>query len=89
MDGNVKAQGSLQQEVIEQIPPHKFFLIGNANEWMERARSKPIQKKLVGDLWYENEATVMFAETNAGKSIFAVQIADDPESPTSRGMFDV
>lgn len=76
MDGNVKAQGSLQQEVIEQIPPHKFFLIGNANEWMERARSKPIQKKLVGDLWYENEATVMFAETNAGKSIFAVQIAD-------------
>ena len=43
---------------------------------MERARSKPIQKKLVGDLWYENEATVMFAETNAGKSIFAVQIAD-------------
>lgn len=32
MDGNAKAQGSLQQEVIEQIPPHKFFLIGNANE---------------------------------------------------------
>ena len=39
MDGNVKAQSSLQQEVIEQIPPHKFFLIGNANEWMKRARS--------------------------------------------------
>ena len=53
MDGNLNAQSSQQQEVIEQFPLHKLFPIGNVNEWMERARSKPIQKKLVGDLWYE------------------------------------
>lgn len=61
---------------MDENKEHKFFLRCSANDWMERAKAKPIQKKLVGDLWYENEATVMFAETNAGKSILAVQIAD-------------
>ncbi len=60
----------------EEIPVHKFFLIRPANEWMAMTRGLPIQKKLFGDFWFENELAVLFAETNAGKSILAVQIAD-------------
>lgn len=60
----------------EEIPVYKFFLIQPANEWMAMTRGLPIQKKLFGDFWFENELAVLFAETNAGKSILAVQIAD-------------
>ena len=52
------------------------FISKSANEWMHEAREKPIQRKLFGDLWFENELAILFAETNAGKSILAVQIAD-------------
>ena len=47
-----------------------------ANEWLEIARDKPSQKKLFGELWYENEICILFASSNIGKSILAVQIAD-------------
>lgn len=34
------------------------------------------QEPLYLNLWYENEICILFGETNSGKSIFAVQIAD-------------
>ncbi len=64
------------EDKYEEIPVHKFFLIRPANEWMAMTRGLPILKKLFGDFWFESELAVLFAETNAGKSILAVQIAD-------------
>lgn len=52
------------------------FNVRPANEWLQHAATKPIPRKLFGDLWIEGELSVLFAPTNAGKSIFAVQIAD-------------
>ena len=65
-----------QQEVEVYEQPHRFFAFKSANEWMKEASDLPQQKHLFGELWFENEAAILFADTNAGKSILAVQIAD-------------
>lgn len=52
------------------------FLTKPAGEWLEYAATKPVPDRLFGDLWVEGELCVLFAPTNAGKSILAVQIAD-------------
>ena len=75
-------ENKYQEEVFEEQEQPRFFRMKSANQWMREADSQPIQKHLFGDLWFENEASVLFADTNAGKSILAVQIADS----VSRGV---
>lgn len=53
-----------------------FFKIQTANQWMEEAKSTPIPLMLFSELWHENEVCIMFADTNVGKSILAVQIGN-------------
>lgn len=47
-----------------------------ANKWMLEANLEPKARRLYGDLWYEGETCILFADTNVGKSILAVQIAN-------------
>lgn len=47
-----------------------------AKDWIKEAKTQPIPKKLFGDFWCEKELCILFADTNVGKSILAVQIAD-------------
>ncbi len=42
---------------------------------------------LFGELWYEGELCIMFADTNLGKSILAVQIADSISNGKPIGSF--
>lgn len=53
-----------------------IFVIKEANQWVEEAKKRPIPKMLFGEFWYEGEVCILFADTNLGKSILAVQIAD-------------
>lgn len=53
-----------------------LFLVRSANNWLEIAKSRPIPKMLLDVLWFEGELCILFADTNLGKSILAVQIAD-------------
>ena len=53
-----------------------LFTIKTANEWIEEAKSRPIPKMLFSQLWYEGELCILFADTNLGKSILAVQIGN-------------
>ena len=46
-----------------------------ANEWIEEAKLRPNPKKLFGTFWFENEVCILFADTNVGKSILAMQIS--------------
>jgi hypothetical protein len=50
--------------------------IKTANEWVEEARLQPDLKMLFGSLWYEGEVCLLFASSNLGKSVLAVQIAE-------------
>ena len=65
-----------QEETIEEQERRSLFRMKTANDWMSEAEKKPKQKHLFGDFWFENELCVLFADTNVGKSILAVQIAD-------------
>jgi len=53
-----------------------LLIIKSANDWIKDAKKKPTPKMLCGELWFEGELCILFASTNIGKSIFAVQIAD-------------
>lgn len=52
------------------------FIIKTANQWSKETAEKPIPKMILGELWFENEICILFANTNVGKSSLAVQIAD-------------
>lgn len=55
----------------------KPFDVKTANKWSEEASLRPDPVPLWGTLWFENEVACLFADTNVGKSILAVQIADE------------
>jgi RecA-family ATPase len=53
-----------------------LFLLRTATRWMEEARNEPETQMLFGEFWHEGELCILFADTNLGKSILAVQIGD-------------
>ena len=53
-----------------------MFTVKTANETVHDAALRPVPRNLFMTLWYEGEVTCLFADSNVGKSIFAVQIAD-------------
>jgi archaellum biogenesis ATPase FlaH len=53
-----------------------LFTVKSASAWLEQAKNQPIPKMLLGQLWYEGELCILFADTNLGKSILAVQIGN-------------
>jgi RecA-family ATPase len=65
----------MQQRVVE-TGNVAFLSVKPANTWIQEASLKPIPNKLLGELWYEGEVCILFADTNVGKSILAVQIAN-------------
>ncbi|XWW44466.1 AAA family ATPase [Fibrella sp. USSR17] len=53
-----------------------LFTVRTGNEWIEQAKTRPTPKMLFDAFWFENEICILFAGSNQGKSILAVQIAD-------------
>ena len=51
--------------------------IKSANDWIEEEAKRPDPKSYFHELIVEQENTVLFASSNVGKSILAVQIAED------------
>lgn len=47
-----------------------------ANKWIADSKLRPTPKRLFGDLWFEGELCILFADTNVGKSILAVQAGE-------------
>lgn len=66
----------LKQQAAEQRENKGLFKVRTANQWIEQAKTRPIPKMLFGELWFENELCILFADTNLGKSILAVQIGN-------------
>lgn len=61
------------------LDPQKteLLFVKTAGEWMKQEYGKPMPRMLLGDLWLEGEMCIMFADTNLGKSILAVQIGNN------------
>lgn len=68
----VETKATAQQQAGSQIG---FLTIKRANQWCEEAAHKPTPKSLWKGLWNEGEVCCLFADSNLGKSIYAVQIA--------------
>lgn len=66
----------LEQKRKEAEQNKGLFKVKTANEWLELAKTSPIPEMLFGEFWHEGEICVLFADSNLGKSILAVQIAD-------------
>jgi RecA-family ATPase len=68
------------QEIQKELEVKKqnkgLFKVKTANEWLNEAKTTPIPEMLFGEFWHENEICILFADSNLGKSILAVQIAD-------------
>lgn len=47
-----------------------------ANNWIEQARKRPKPRMLFDEFWFEGELCILYADTNLGKSILAMQIGD-------------
>lgn len=54
-----------------------FFKCRTANDCIKDAKLQPIPKKLYYDILIEKELTILVADTGIGKSIYAVQIAQE------------
>lgn len=53
-----------------------LFLVKEASQWIDEAKNRPIPKMLFSEFWHESELCILFADTNTGKSILAVQIGN-------------
>src|SRR5690554_4935664 len=53
-----------------------LFECQRTNSWISRAKEKPIPNMLFSEFWFEGELSILFADTNLGKSILAMQIAE-------------
>lgn len=72
-----------------EIPNNVGMLkIKSANDWISGAKSRPQPTDLWNGLWFENEVCCLFADTNIGKSIYAVQIASHIAESRSVLYFD-
>ena len=59
------------------LQEHKGMLtVKTGNQWINEAKDRPIPKMLFGEFFHESELCILFADTNLGKSILAVQIGN-------------
>lgn len=63
-----------QRAKLRRNPDNDLFRIKTADQWLLDEYGKPAARKLLGTLWHEHELCILFADTNLGKSILAVQI---------------
>ena len=66
----------LEQKRKEAEQNKGLFKVKTANEWLELAKTSPIPEMLFGEFWHEGEISILFSDSNLGKSILSVQIAD-------------
>lgn len=64
-------------EEAENTTKSGMFLVKTANQTVDDARKRPDPVPLFLTLWYEGEVCCLFADSNLGKSILAVQMADE------------
>jgi len=70
---NIKKASFQQKELLED---DELLSVRTVNQCINDAKTRPIPKMLFSEFWHEGELCILFADTNSGKSILAVQIAN-------------
>lgn len=69
---------TIVDEVIKEATQKtNLFLVKPANTWIDEAKCRPVPAQLYKEFWFENELCILFADSNTGKSILAVQISNN------------
>ena len=79
IDNNLKLSAlneQLQQNLIK-IEDNSLIRVSTAQELIEEASKMKELTPLYEPYFYEDECSILFADTNVGKSILSVQIADE------------
>ncbi|RFZ84123.1 LuxR family transcriptional regulator [Mucilaginibacter terrenus] len=68
----------LKREHDDDLHPNTddAFISKTAADWLIQPKDQPRYQRLFGEFWRKDELCIMFADTNVGKSILAVQIGD-------------
>lgn len=76
-DAALERLRNLVENPVEVPMPERASMLSvkTASEWAHQAASRPDPKPLWLSLWHEKEVCCLFADSNLGKSIYAVQIA--------------
>ena len=77
MEGNPIEQISAAVEARVDATDVGMLTLRTANKTLRQAALRPDPEDLYWSLWYEGEVCCLFADSNLGKSIFAVQMADE------------
>ncbi|WP_217452017.1 AAA family ATPase [Mucilaginibacter humi] len=91
-EGFAKLQAEFEQWQREQDDLEKsddLFKVRSANTRLKEASTHEVPKMLFDKFWYEGELCIMFADSNLGKSILAVQIANSINNGCAIGPFDL
>ena len=75
-NGAGRATSSKSPDKTKNTISDNLLTIKPANEWIDIAKNQPMPNMLFGPLWHEGELCILTADTNVGKSILGVQIAD-------------
>lgn len=76
------------KQIMEGVPTSVGMLnIKNANQTLAEASRQQNPKPLWYDFWYEHEVCYLFADSNLGKSILAVQIGIDIASKGEKVLY--
>lgn len=69
---------SLAQLQTQQQPQNNddVLMVRHANHWMQQASQRAAPQMLFGKFWHQGEVCILFADSNLGKSILAVQIGN-------------
>ena len=73
---------------MENVISPGIFTGKTVNMTIMDAAKRPIPRQLWHELWFENELCILYADTNLGKSIYSVQIADEISQTDKVVLFD-
>jgi RecA-family ATPase len=62
--------------------------IRSFNSCIDDARTRPVPQTLFGKLWFEGELCILFADSNLGKSVLAIQIGNSISTGTAIEPFE-
>lgn len=66
-----------------------MLTVKTGDDWLEQERYKQPPRRLFGHFWYEHELCILFADTNMGKSILAVQLGNSLAKAKPIGTFEL
>lgn len=73
----IMAEAERLKDRVEKTKQTKgMFICKPQKQWIDEAKQRAIPQMLFDEFWFEKELSFLFADTGAGKTILAIQIAD-------------